>query len=195
MIVCHSVAIGRNDEAGALAGNKVAASASRHTLGSIRNIRHSKTAEKVAQSRRNVATAEATGLRAAIDLDSHGNHCRFDLLDNVGESDRRLHLAGLLGKILRDRGGIGAFETKVRRSDERCGTEASNGGGEKDEPATIKHARLLRNNARLHQQISIGFFWRASAQVRTLRWCDEPYGVLSAGLNFCKTRNRERFEI
>src|SRR5262249_2845565 len=113
MIVGHSVAVSRNNEPGALTRNKVAATASRHTLGAIRNIRHSKPAEKVAQSRRNVAAAKTTGLPAAVDLDAHGNHCRFDFLDNVGESDRRLHLAGLLRKILRDRGGIGAFEIKV----------------------------------------------------------------------------------
>ncbi len=168
MVVSHSITICRNDEAGTLTGNKVAATPSRHALGVIGNIRHSKTAKKVAQSRRNVAAAETASLRAAVDFDPHGDHCRFDFLDNVGESDRRLHRAGLFGKILRNRGGIGAFEIEVRRSDERCHTETGNGGGEKDQPATIEHARLLGvvrsgNDARLHQQISIAF---SGAQAR-----------------------------
>src|SRR4029077_16410160 len=106
VVVGDRIAISGDKEARALAGNDVAATAARHAFRPIRNIRHPKTPEELAQSRRDIVATESAGLRTTVDFHAHRNDRRFDLLDDVGKTDRRLQLARLLAQILRDRSRI-----------------------------------------------------------------------------------------
>src|ERR1019366_6888024 len=145
------------EEAGALTGDDVMALAVRHALRTTRHsfwtilaVGHAEAAEEFLQARWNIIetlVAETRGLRAAVQLDTDGDHRRFDLLDDVGKADRRLQLVRLLAQILRQRGRIAARQIEAGSDHERGGAEAGDGGGEQQDAAGSEHAPLLRGLA------------------------------------------------
>ena len=200
VIVGHCIAVSRDEKARSLARNNIAATTARHTVRAIRGIGHSETPKKFAQARRHVVASEAIGLRSAVDLDPYGDHRGFDLLDDVSKADRRLQLASLLGEILCNRSRVAGDKLSRGATTSAAAPRPAIVVARSTHRRDGKRARLVSifwsgRTLGFIWEISIGIRWRDCAPFRTSRWGDEPYSVLSAGLNFCKvwTINRLQF--
>ena len=137
VIVGHRVAVGRDEEAGALAHREVAP-ARRALLRSAVTVGRAEAAEEALHRRagreRRVAALEAVHARA-FDLDAHRDHRGFHLLDDVGKADRALRVLRVGGR--RKEAHIGpehADGSEMRGGKDRACAD-QRGGGEQNEAA------------------------------------------------------------
>ena len=181
VVVGHRIAVGADEEPGALAGHQMLARSAPFLGGGP--FRQAEATEETLDVRRKRRIAlEAHHLWTARELDANGNDGGLHLLDDIGKSHRAL---GALG--IRDRTERRAGLEENPRTAEQHGHAETGNAGEQNETTRGEGARFRSGNARSHE-VTPSFCaagGRAAPREQT-RWRSLPYRALSGKLKVGK---------
>src|SRR5262249_23309893 len=183
VVIGHGVAVGSDEEAGALACHEAVARRARFLGGgSFRQAEATEETLDLRVRRERQIALEAHHLGAASGLDADRHDGGVHLVDDIGKTPRAL---GTLG--LSDRG-----QSWTRRPRGKVPTTQQHGhakagdASKQNETTRREDARFLSGNARSHNGHSIVGAAGPSGTRCTARWATLPYRALSEKLKFGK---------
>src|SRR5262249_33434601 len=184
VVVGHGVAVGGDEEAGALRHAELAAAA--RTVG---RAGQAEALEELLEPGRQGFAVELhpLALRQRLTLDAHADHGWLHALDDIGETDRpcRVFAADLSDRRRRK----GKTCLHARAAEQQRGADTGH-RPEEDKPAQgqnfARRGIVLLHRQKLHSEKQGETYTVLTAPVPAYIWRMPPYDALSAGLKFRK---------